>query len=140
MKRFWGFVLLMGLLVAANPAQGRGRGRGRSGPAMTPYGPVVNPTSTPEWRQAGGNPMIYEAIMEQKAAAARQKLMQQQAAAMQKQRQAFEKWAKAKKDKGQSVDPEYQQMLDQEPQIKAAAEARAARASSRKTHKAAPAK
>ncbi len=112
---------------------------------MSPYGPVTNPTMTPEWRQAGGNLLIYQEIMDQKAAVVREKAMKQKALAEQKQQKAakkqqqdFEKWVKeqkAKKEKGKPVDPEYQRMLDQEGRLKAAAEARAARSASKKTKK-----
>ena len=144
MKRVLGIALVLALVVAPRDAQAQRRG-GRSGVAMTPYGPVTNPTSTPEWRQAGGNPIVYQAIMDQKAAIAREKLMQQQAQAMQrqqqaarKQQQAYDKWIKdqkANKEKGKPVDPAYQRMLDQQTQVKAAADARAARAAAKKTKK-----
>jgi len=110
---------------------------------MTPFGPVTNPTQTSEWRQAGGNPMIYEQIMTQKMMAAQQKAQNQQYQAMLKQQKAFQKWTKeqaAKKAKGQPVDPAYQQMLDNEAQAKAAAEARAARAAAKKEKKRTPAR
>ncbi len=109
-----------------------------SGPAMTPYGPMTNPTQSAEWRQAGGNPMIYEQIMEQKMMQAQEKAMQQEYQAMQKQQQAFQKWVKeqkAKKDKGQPVDPAYQRMLDHEAEYKAAIEARANKAAAKKAKK-----
>ena len=142
MKRLllWGIALLLTLVAAPGIAQAQRRGG--AGTAMTPYGPVYNPVNSPEWRMAGSNPLVYQAMMDQKAAVARQKMMQQQALAAQKQQQAaqkqqiaFEKWVKAqkaKKEKGETVDPAYQRMLDQERQMKAAAEARAARAAARK--------
>lgn len=128
MKRLCGLVLLVAILGSTSDAKAQRRGRG--GPAMTPYGPVANPTQSPEWRQAGGNPMIYQQLIEQKMMVAQQKAMQQQYQAMQKQQQAYEKWVKeqkAKKDKGQPVDLAYQQMLDQKAQVEAAVEARAAK-------------
>lgn len=136
MKRLCSLVLLVIVLVSSSDAKAQRRGRG--GPAMTPYGPMANPTQSPEWRQAGGNPMIYQQLIEQKMMVAQQKAMQQQYQAMQKQQQAFEKWVKeqkAKKEKGQAVDPAYQQMLDQKAQVEAAVEAHAAKLAALKEKK-----
>jgi hypothetical protein len=136
MKRL--LLLSAALVLSGMTSDAWAQRRGRSGPAMTPYGPVSNPTQSPEWRQAGGNPMIYEQIMMQKMMAAEQKQMQQQYQALQKQQQAYEKWLKeqkAKKDKGQPVDPAYQQLLDAQARYKADAEAYAAKVAARKTKK-----
>lgn len=140
MKRLLGIGLLLALI--ASPRDAQAQKGGRSGSAMTPFGPVTNPTQTKEWRLAGSNPVAYQAMMDQKAAAARQKAAQKEAQALQKQQQAvqkqqqaFEKWLKdqkSKKEKGKPVDPAYQRMLDEEGRVKAAAEARAARASARR--------
>jgi len=132
MARAIALAVLVTLLAV--PGAAHAQRRGRSGPAMTPYGPVANPTQSAEWRQAGGNPIIYQQIMEQKLLAAQQKEMQKEWQALQKQKQAYDKWLKeqkTKKDKGQPVDPAYQQMLDREAQYKAAVEARAARATAK---------
>ena len=133
MKRLLGIAVLTCLVAAPSVAQAQRRGRG--GPAMSVDGPVFNPTQTPEWRQAGGNLMVYQQIMEQKMMVAQQKQMQQNYQAMVKQQQAYDKWIKdqkAKKEKGKPVDPAFQQMLDQEAQFKAAQEARAARIAAKK--------
>lgn len=133
MKRLLGIAVLTCLVSAPSVAQAQRRGRG--GPAVSVDGPVFNPTQTPEWRQAGGNLMVYQQIMEQKMMVAQQKQMQQNYQAMVKQQQAYDKWLKdqkAKKEKGKPVDPAFQQMLDQEAQFKAAQEARAARVAARR--------
>jgi hypothetical protein len=109
-------VLALVAILAALPTTARAqRGYRNSGPAMTPYGPMYNPTQSPEWRQSGGNPYVYQQLMQQKAMMYQQKAMQQQYQAMQKQQQAFEKWMKeqkAKKDKGQPYDPQYDKIVD----------------------------
>jgi len=136
-------LLVLSALVLAGMPHSAWAQRGRSGPAMTPYGPMTNPTQSPEWRQAGGNPMIYEQIMMQKMMAAQQKEMQKQYQALQKQQQAYEKWLKeqkAKKDKGQPVDPAYQQLLDNQARFKAELEARAAKTAAKKSKKSSSAK
>src|SRR6478735_6430623 len=102
---------------------------------MTPFGPVYNPTQSAEWRQAGGNPEIYNQILQQKMMAAQQKAMEAEYKAALKQQQAYEKWLKdqkARKDKGQPVDPAYQRLLDLDAQQKAALKARAERAVAKK--------
>ena len=134
MKRSIALAIVTVVTALPGMAQAQ-RGRMSSGPAMTPYGPMTNPTQSAEWRQAGGNPMIYEQIMEEKMMVAQQKAMQQEYQAMQKQQQAYQKWFKeqqAKKAKGQPVDPAYQRMLDQEAEYKAAIEARAIKAAAKK--------
>jgi hypothetical protein len=89
----WGLVALAvaGLSTTAH-AQRYGR---TYGPAMTPFGPVYNPALSPEWRQAGGNPIIYEQIMQQKALIQQQKLMMQQQQAYNKYQQELAKQKKA---------------------------------------------
>lgn len=145
MARSIALIILLSVLLIPGEARAQRRGgtRGGTRQPMSVDGPVYNPALSPEWRQAGGNPMIYQQIMQQKYLAAQQKQMQKEAEALRKQQQAYEKWLKeqkAKKDKGQPVDPAYQQMLDQEAQYKAAVEARAARAAAKKAKKSAPAK
>ena len=55
---------------------------------MTPFGPVYN-TNSPEWRQAGGNPIVYQQIMEQKMMMQQQQMyMKQQQLYMKQQQQA----------------------------------------------------
>lgn len=133
MKRLLGIAVLTCLVADPGAAQAQRRGRG--GPAMSADGPVFNPTQTPEWRQAGGNLMVYQQIMEQKMRVAQQKQTQQNYLAMVKQQQAYDKWLKdqkAKKGKGKPVDPAFQQMIDQEARLKAAQEARAARVAARR--------
>lgn len=113
-------------------------GMARPAPAqtyMTPDGPIKFYYTTPEWRQAGGNPIIYRQLVEQKLRAAHEKAMRPQYEAMLKQQKAFEKWLadqEAKKEKGKPVDPAYQRMLDEEARIQAAIEAQVAKAAARK--------
>ncbi|GAC1470109.1 MAG: hypothetical protein NVSMB9_14850 [Isosphaeraceae bacterium] len=52
-----------------------------------PFGPLYD-TSSPEWRQAGGNLFVYQEIMQQKA-------WLQQERMLWKQQQDFLKWQKA---------------------------------------------
>ncbi|MDB5349912.1 MAG: hypothetical protein JWN86_1159 [Planctomycetota bacterium] len=133
MRRHFGLVLL--ILAFGMPHDASAQRGSRSGPAMTPYGPMSNPTQSAEWRQAGGNPYIYEQMMQQKMMAAQQKVQQQEYQKLVKQQQAYEKWfkeQKAKKDKGQPVDPAFQRMLDQDAQVKAAIKARAERKKAQK--------
>jgi len=137
-------LLVLGLLIGSSGVAQAQRGS-RRGPAMTPYGQVYNPTQSPEWRQAGGNPIIYNQIIEQKLMAAQQKAMASQLKAaeaeykaLQKKQQAHERWLKeqkAKKEKNQPVDPAYQRLLDLEAQQKAAMEARISRAAAKRTKK-----
>jgi hypothetical protein len=63
--------LMPGLVVAGRP---------RSGVVVSPFGPIYN-TNSPEWKMAGGNPLIYEQIMEEKM------LMQQQQMLLKQQQQ-----------------------------------------------------
>jgi ATPase subunit of ABC transporter with duplicated ATPase domains len=84
-SRLLGLAVVLGLMVMPSMAHAQ---RGRNVPAMSPYGPIYNPTQTPEWRQAGGNYEVWEQIMMQKMAA-------QEQAAFQKQLAAYQKWAKA---------------------------------------------
>lgn len=83
MKPSWGIVALAVLVLSPSPANARGP---RTGTVMTPFGPVYN-TGSPEWKMAGGNPLIYEQIMEQKA-------MQQQQMLLMKQEQELLKMRK----------------------------------------------
>ena len=135
--------LLAPVLIAAVLGTGQTALAQRRQTAMTPYGPVRNLTSTPEWRQAGGNPIIYQRIMEEKYQLAQEKAMKPQIQAMIKQQKAYEKWLadqKAKKEKGKPVDPEFQRMLDEEARMKAANEARAERAAAKKAKRSPAAK
>ncbi len=135
MKRYL-ILAFLGVLLAAVPDSAFAQRRGRSNsPGMTPYGPEFSPA---EWKQAGGNPMIYEQIMEQKMMAAQQKAMQQEYQAMVKQQQAYQKWIKdqaAKKAKGQATDPMYDQMLAQEAAVQKARDEAIARAAAKKAKK-----
>lgn len=95
MRRHVGFAALSAL-IALTPALAHARGYGgKGGSVMTPFGPVYN-TSSPEWKMSGGNPMVYEQIMEQKMM-----MMQQQA--MQKQQQLLLKQQQQKKGPGATV-------------------------------------
>jgi len=109
--------LLCLLAVALVPADARAqRGMNRtSGPAMTPFGPVYNPTQTPEYRLFARNPAAYQQLMMERMARVNYRQQQQ----LLKQQQAFEKWLKqqkARKDKGQPTDPAYDQLLKMQEQ------------------------
>ena len=52
-------------------------GRPRSGAVVSPFGPVYN-TGSAEWRMAGGNPLLYEQIVEQKMMMQQQQMMLRQ--------------------------------------------------------------
>jgi len=90
-RRFSLLAMLVGLLAVPSAAQAQHRGN-RNAPAMTPYGPVYNPTQTPEWRQAGGNYAVWQQIMMQKMAA-------QEQAAFQKELAQYQKMLKAQGQK-----------------------------------------
>ncbi len=89
-------VMLLALAFVSRAAEAQ---RGRNSPAMSPDGPVFNPTLTPEWKMAGGNPYVYEQIMEQKM----QMLQMQQ---MMKEEKQFQDYLKKH--------PEVKQKLEQE--------------------------
>jgi hypothetical protein len=107
-------LVLTMMAVLASPAVAQRGGNRGNRTVQTPYGPVFNPTLSPEWRQAGGNPMVYQQIMRQRQMLAQQKAMQGQAKAMQKQQDAFNKWyseQKAKRDKGEPTDAAFERMF-----------------------------
>jgi hypothetical protein len=77
MSRYVGFLAAAAVLaVATSEAQA---GRPRGGSVSTPFG-TAN-TNSAEWRMAGGNPFLYDQIMQQKM------LMQQQQAWLKMQQQ-----------------------------------------------------
>jgi hypothetical protein len=128
MKRGWLILALcltaMPLCLATTTAEARQRGgHRRANPwIQTPYGRIQNPTMTPEWRQAGGNPMVYQQMMRRKMEGLQRQNMQKAYQAMRKEQAAFDKWykeQKALKDKGKPTDP----MFDQLQARKAAEEA-----------------
>src|SRR5438128_1312333 len=72
------------VLVPALDAAARGYGRYSNTPPMTPFGPQYDPAT---YRQAGGDPAVYEQLMLQKMA-----MMQyQQQQAYMKQVQQYQK-------------------------------------------------
>ena len=82
-------MLLTGLVLTPGLAHAqRGMSRYRNAQPMTSYGPAFNPALTPEWRQAGGNPDVYQQIVMQKMAAAEQAAFQKQFTEYQKQMKA----------------------------------------------------
>ena len=89
----------------------------RNGPAMTVYGPVYNPTMSPEYRLWANNPGAYEQLMMQRRALwlqQQQKAAAKQQQALVKQRQAFEKWLKEqkkRKDEGKATDPAFDRYM-----------------------------
>lgn len=113
------FVALLGFGPAAMAQQ----------KAMTAYGPVRNYTTTPEWREAGGNPVIYQRILREKLRVAQEKAMKPQIDAMIRQQKAYDKWLidqHAKLAKKKPVDPDFQRLLDEEARIQAVLAAQAA--------------
>lgn len=102
MARRLGFAVALTILTVPGLVQAQ-YGR-RFGGAMTPFGPVYNPAMTPEWRQSGGNPEVWQQLMMQKMAA-------QQQAAFQKQVQAYQKWAKANPKEAAALEKQNQAML-----------------------------
>jgi hypothetical protein len=70
----------LAVILAAAPSVASARGP-RGGVVNSPFGAMYN-TNSPEWKQSGGNPMVYEQIMAQKA-------MMQQQQAMIKQQQMY---------------------------------------------------
>ena len=126
------------VVLIVSPALAQRAGYGPNSRVRSPHGPVFNPTLTPEWKEAGGNPLIYQQIMREKLAIAQQKAMQKQyqamqkqAQAMQKQQAAFTKWyteQAEKKEKGEETDPAFEAMFGDK-----AAEAKAKGASPPRT-------
>jgi type II secretory pathway pseudopilin PulG len=94
--------MVLGLFLM--PAAAYGQRGMRYGPAMTPDGPVYNPATTPEWRQAGGNFEVWQQIMMNKMAIQQQQQFQKQLQAYQKQVQEYEKWKKANPDKAAALE------------------------------------
>ena len=75
--------LLAAALLSAPSAEARGYGRrGWSTPPMTPFGPMYDPTL---WRQAGGNPYVYDQLLQQRMMMVQQRAMMQQERMLQKQ-------------------------------------------------------
>lgn len=109
-------LLVVAIVLAALPglALARGRGYGRSGPAQTIYGPVYNPTMSPEYRLWASNPAAYEQLMMMRQQQFLMKQQQAYARQMKLQEQEFNKWVKAqkaRKDKGLPTDPDYDRYL-----------------------------
>jgi hypothetical protein len=80
MSRYLGLLALAGAFaITVGEAQA---GRPRGGVVMTPFGPLYN-TNSAEWKNSGGNPILYQQLMEQKMLLQQQQmyLHQQQAAA-----------------------------------------------------------
>lgn len=85
--------VLAAVLVAGmtGPAMAQ-RGR-RNFTPITPFGPVYDPTTM---RQAGGNPMAYQQLLEQKMMLQQQQTMMRQQQAMMRQAQQSKAQAKKK--------------------------------------------
>ena len=94
MKRIGLLAVLAATTLIAGVADA-GRYRGGRGTVTTPYG-TAN-VNSPEWKQSGGNFMVYQQIMQRK------QMMLQQRAIM-KQRQAFLK-QQQKREKAQPSNP-----------------------------------
>jgi DNA polymerase III gamma/tau subunit len=116
MKRGWivAVCLTAMLLGLARTSEAQQRGGRRANPMVqTPYESFQNPTMTPEWRRAGGNPMVYQQMMRQKMAGLQRQNMQKAYQEMRKQQAAFQKWyaeQKALKDKGKPTDPMFDRL------------------------------
>jgi hypothetical protein len=117
MKHGWIVALCLTamLLGLARTSEARQRGKRGANPMVrTPYGTFTNPTMTPEWRQAGGNPVVYQQMMRRKMEGLQRQNMQKAYQDMRKQQEAFQKWykeQKALKDKGKPTDPMFDQVL-----------------------------
>lgn len=87
MRTKLGFLILLVLLIAIPQSATAGRRRGyRGGIVQGPFGPLYD-TNSPEWRQSGGNIMVYEQLMEQKMLLQQQKMFMRQQQMMLKQQQ-----------------------------------------------------
>jgi hypothetical protein len=87
MRRVAILVALVGVVVLL-PGGAHARGYRRGGTVVTPFGPLYS-TNTPEWRQAGGNMILYQQLMEQKMMLQQQQMMmktQQQMMKLQQQK------------------------------------------------------
>jgi hypothetical protein len=83
MTKWFGQIALAAAILAVTSVTAEAGGR-RGGPVVSPFGELYN-TSSPEWKASGGNPVVYQQIMEQKAALLQQRRMLKQQQAMEKQ-------------------------------------------------------
>jgi hypothetical protein len=84
--------------LALIPLVAQARGYRRGGYVITPYGRMN--TNSPEYRMAGGNPMVYQQLMQQKLMMQRQQMLMKQQLKYMQQMQ--------KKQKSQSDQPTQQ--------------------------------
>jgi hypothetical protein len=92
-RRLWIAVGLVVLAMVPTLAQARGYGR-YGGMVNTPYGPMN--MKSPEYRMSGGNPIVYQQLMQEKM------MMQQQLQMLKQQQQAMQQMQKATKNKNGS--------------------------------------
>lgn len=107
MKRCATWALALAFVGAASPNGLAGSRHYGNGPAMTAFGPVYNPTMSPEYRKARGNWAVYEQLMQQKWNAQEQ----QQVLAAQKQWAAYLKANPDVQKQLVNQQLQYQQML-----------------------------
>ncbi len=92
-RRFFALAVLGGVLVMGLPGSAMAqRGRRNTAP-ITPFGPMYDLNTM---KQAGGNPMAYEQLMEQKMMLQQQQMMMRQQQAMMQQAQRAQAQAKKK--------------------------------------------
>lgn len=92
MSKSAGLIVLLGSVLAMTSGVAEAGGRGRGGAVMTPFGELYN-TNSPEWRASGGNPLVYQQIIEQKMLMRQQQQELKQQQSLQKQ---LQKGAKGK--------------------------------------------
>ena len=85
MRKSAGLIVLVGSVLAMTSGAAEAGGR-RGGPVMTPFGELYN-TNSPEWRASGGNPLVYQQLVEQKMLMRQQQQELKQQQLMQKQMQ-----------------------------------------------------
>jgi hypothetical protein len=73
-RKLTGLAAVAAFLVVSGLAEARPP---RTGTVMTPFGPVYD-TGSPEWKMSGGNPFVYEQIMEQKMMMLQQQMLLKQ--------------------------------------------------------------
>jgi hypothetical protein len=90
-------VALLVLLTPVAAQAGRGYGRYSNVPPMTPFGPAIDPNM---WRQAGGDPELYQHMMMQKMTIQQQQLFQKQMQQYQQYQKQLQQQKKSNPDQG----------------------------------------
>jgi len=98
-RHFAALAVLAGLALVPSLAFARGYGRS-GGYINTPFGQMN--TRSPEYKMSGGNPLVYQEIMQQKMMMQQQQMMMKQ---QQKYMQQMQKLAKQQKNNPQPSTP-----------------------------------